>query len=76
MLIFSVLLYFNFRYGRKIVLFATQAIQTVFTLIQVFSPSWTAFCALFFVVGVGHISNYVAAFVLGTLFKGFQMCFL
>ncbi|KAL3970756.1 kinesin family member 26 [Sarotherodon galilaeus] len=53
------------RYGRKIVLFATQAVQTVFTLIQVFSPSWTAFCALFFVVGVGHISNYVAAFVLG-----------
>uniref|UniRef100_A0A3B4G6H2 Solute carrier family 22 member 5-like n=1 Tax=Pundamilia nyererei TaxID=303518 RepID=A0A3B4G6H2_9CICH len=53
------------RYGRKILLFATQAIQTVFTLIQVFSPSWTAFCALFFVVGVGHISNYVAAFVLG-----------
>ncbi|XP_030601584.1 solute carrier family 22 member 5 [Archocentrus centrarchus] len=53
------------RYGRKIVLFATLAIQTLFTLIQVFSPSWTVFCALFFVVGVGHISNYVAAFVLG-----------
>uniref|UniRef100_A0A668B064 Solute carrier family 22 member 21 n=1 Tax=Myripristis murdjan TaxID=586833 RepID=A0A668B064_9TELE len=57
---------FSDRYGRKIVLFATMAIQSVFTLIQVFSPSWPVFCALFFIIGVGHISNYVAAFVLGT----------
>ncbi|XP_028838382.1 solute carrier family 22 member 5-like [Denticeps clupeoides] len=54
------------RFGRKIVLFLTMALQTVFTLIQVFSPSWPWFCALFFVVGMGQISNYVAAFVLGT----------
>ncbi|XP_035522572.1 solute carrier family 22 member 4 [Morone saxatilis] len=54
------------RYGRKKVLFATMAVQTVFTFIQVFSPSWTVFCAVFFVVGMGQISNYVAAFVLGT----------
>ncbi|XP_056140270.1 organic cation/carnitine transporter 2 [Lampris incognitus] len=54
------------RFGRKIVLFATMAVQTTFTFIQVFSPSWTVFCAMFFVVGMGQISNYVSAFVLGT----------
>ncbi|XP_038564895.1 solute carrier family 22 member 5-like [Micropterus salmoides] len=58
------------RYGRKIVLFVTMAVQTVFTLIQVFSPSWPVFCAVFFVVGMGQISNYVAAFVLGTEILG------
>ncbi|XP_071397630.1 organic cation/carnitine transporter 2 [Centroberyx affinis] len=54
------------RFGRKIVLFATMVVQTLFTLIQVFSPSWAVFCAMFFIVGLGQISNYVAAFVLGT----------
>lgn len=48
-------------------LFIAIAVQTVFTFVQVFAPSWPVFCALFFVVGLGHISNYVAAFVLGTL---------
>ncbi|XP_039634190.1 solute carrier family 22 member 5-like [Perca fluviatilis] len=61
---------FSDRYGRKIVLFVTMAVQTVFTFIQVFSPSWTMFCAMFFVVGFGLISNYVAAFVLGTEILG------
>ncbi|XP_008286211.1 solute carrier family 22 member 5 isoform X1 [Stegastes partitus] len=54
------------RYGRKIVLFLTIAIQTVFTFSQAFAPSWTVFCALFFVVGLAQISYYVSAFVLGT----------
>ncbi|XP_019952542.1 organic cation/carnitine transporter 2-like [Paralichthys olivaceus] len=58
------------RYGRKIVLFVTMAVQTVFALITVASPSWPVFCALFFVVGLGHISNYVSAFVLGTEILG------
>ncbi|XP_062868189.1 solute carrier family 22 member 4 [Trichomycterus rosablanca] len=53
------------RFGRKIVLFSTMAVQTIFTLIQVFSQHWITFCSLFFVVGLGQISNYVAAFVLG-----------
>ncbi|XP_031432738.1 solute carrier family 22 member 5-like [Clupea harengus] len=53
------------RFGRKIVLFSTMAVQTIFTLIQVFSPSWLWFCALYFIVGMGQISNYVAAFILG-----------
>ncbi|XP_049447050.1 solute carrier family 22 member 5-like [Epinephelus fuscoguttatus] len=58
------------RYGRKMVLFVTMAVQTVFTFIQVFSPSWAMFCAIYFVVGLGQISNYVAAFVLGTEILG------
>ncbi|KAM6906976.1 organic cation/carnitine transporter 2-like isoform 1-T2 [Xenentodon cancila] len=58
------------RYGRKLVMFVTIALQTVATFIQVFSPSWTVFCAVFFVVGMGQISNYVAAFVLGTEILG------
>ncbi|KAF4098147.1 organic cation/carnitine transporter 2 [Onychostoma macrolepis] len=53
------------RFGRKIVLFVTMGIQTVFTFIQVFSPSWLIFCLLLFLVGMGQISNYVAGFVLG-----------
>ncbi|XP_073727121.1 organic cation/carnitine transporter 2 isoform X2 [Misgurnus anguillicaudatus] len=52
------------RFGRKIVFFVTMGIQTAFTLIQVFSPSWLIFCLLFFIVGMGQISNYVSAFVL------------
>ncbi|KAK2873220.1 hypothetical protein QQF64_017031 [Cirrhinus molitorella] len=53
------------RFGRKKVLFVTMAIQTVFTSIQIFSPSWLIFCLLFFIVGMGQISNYVAGFALG-----------
>lgn len=53
------------RFGRKIVLFVTMAIQTVFTFIQVFSPSWLIFCLLFFIAGMGQISNYLTAFALG-----------
>ncbi|TKS83098.1 Solute carrier family 22 member 5 High-affinity sodium-dependent carnitine cotransporter [Collichthys lucidus] len=58
------------RYGRKKVLLAALALQTLFMFIQVFSQSWTMFCALFFFVGLGQISNYVAAFVLGTEILG------
>lgn len=53
------------RFGRKLVLFATMGVQTLFTLFQVFSASWVMFCVLFFIVGMGQISNYIAAFVLG-----------
>ncbi|KAK1159245.1 solute carrier family 22 member 5-like isoform X1 [Acipenser oxyrinchus oxyrinchus] len=58
------------RYGRKVVLFGTMAVQTCFSVIQVFAPNWGAFCVLFFIVGMGQISNYVAAFVLGTEILG------
>ncbi|XP_075342795.1 organic cation/carnitine transporter 2-like isoform X1 [Odontesthes bonariensis] len=53
------------RYGRKPVLFATMATQTIFTFAQVFSTSWIVFVILLFINGLGQISNYVAALVLG-----------
>ncbi|XP_045895960.1 solute carrier family 22 member 5-like isoform X1 [Micropterus dolomieu] len=54
------------RFGRKPVLFLTMAVQTIFTFAEIFSPSWTVFAILLFISGLGQISNYVAAFVLGT----------
>ena len=77
--IFSVLLYValifihsNFvspltRFGRKPVFFSTMAVQTIFTFVQIFSPSWIVFSILLFISGLGQISNYVSAFVLGML---------
>ncbi|XP_036975502.1 solute carrier family 22 member 5-like [Acanthopagrus latus] len=53
------------RFGRKPVLFATMAVQTLFTIVQIFSPSWTVFSILFFMSGLGQISNYISGFVLG-----------
>ncbi|XP_036407593.1 solute carrier family 22 member 4-like isoform X1 [Megalops cyprinoides] len=58
------------RFGRKVVLFITMAMQTIFSLLQLASVSWEMFCILFFIVGIGQISNYVAAFVLGTELLG------
>ncbi|XP_069339701.1 organic cation/carnitine transporter 2 isoform X2 [Eulemur rufifrons] len=54
------------RFGRKKVLFATMGMQTGFSFLQVFSQSFEMFIVLFVLVGMGQISNYVAAFVLGT----------
>ncbi|KAF6082976.1 solute carrier family 22 member 5 [Phyllostomus discolor] len=54
------------RFGRKNVLFVTMAVQTGFSFLQVFSKNFEMFAVLFFIVGMGQISNYVAAFVLGT----------
>ncbi|XP_015264757.1 PREDICTED: solute carrier family 22 member 5 [Gekko japonicus] len=58
------------KFGRKNVLFATMGVQTGFGFFQVFSTSWEMFSALFLIVGMGQISNYVAAFVLGTEILG------
>ncbi|XP_060911086.1 solute carrier family 22 member 4-like [Labrus mixtus] len=58
------------RYGRKNVLFVTIAIQTVATFLLAFSQSWVMFCAIYFIVGLGAISNYVTAFVLGAEILG------
>lgn len=66
-----------FRYGRKIVLFVSLAVQTIFTIVLAFSPSWVFFCIIYFIVGVGQSANYVAAFVLGTFghpFSDFHAC--
>ncbi|XP_078086942.1 organic cation/carnitine transporter 2-like [Mustelus asterias] len=58
------------RFGRKIILFGTMAIETGFGLLQVFSPNWEIFCILNFLMGLGQISNFVAAFVLGSELLG------
>ncbi|XP_078086932.1 organic cation/carnitine transporter 2-like isoform X2 [Mustelus asterias] len=58
------------RFGRKIVMFGTMAIQTGFSVLQAFSPNWEIFCILNFLVGLGQISNLVAAFVLGSELLG------
>ncbi|XP_036279127.1 solute carrier family 22 member 5 [Pipistrellus kuhlii] len=58
------------RFGRKNVLFVTMAMQTGFSFLQIFSKSFEMFAVLFVLVGMGQISNYVAAFVLGTEILG------
>ncbi|XP_028349026.1 organic cation/carnitine transporter 2 isoform X3 [Physeter macrocephalus] len=58
------------RFGRKNVLFATMGMQTGFSFLQIFSKNFEMFAMLFFLVGMGQISNYVAAFVLGTEILG------
>uniref|UniRef100_A0A8D0GY01 Solute carrier family 22 member 5 n=1 Tax=Sphenodon punctatus TaxID=8508 RepID=A0A8D0GY01_SPHPU len=58
------------KFGRKNVLFATMGVQTGFSFLQVFSNGWEMFSVLFVLVGMGQISNYVAAFVLGTEILG------
>nr|XP_046266415.1 solute carrier family 22 member 5-like isoform X2 [Scatophagus argus] len=53
------------RFGRKPLLFATIAVQTIFSFAQIFSPSWTVFAVFLFITGLGQFSNFVSAFVLG-----------
>lgn len=54
-----------YRFGRKNILFATMAVQTGFSFLQIFSINWEMFTVLFVIVGMGQISNYVVAFILG-----------
>ncbi|XP_068456280.1 solute carrier family 22 member 4-like [Clinocottus analis] len=54
------------RFGRKPVLFATMAVQMFLTFFQIFSTSWIMFTVLLFINGLGQISNFAAALVLGT----------
>ncbi|XP_055403900.1 solute carrier family 22 member 4 isoform X2 [Bubalus kerabau] len=58
------------RFGRKTILFATMAVQTGFSFLQIFSINWEMFTVLFVIVGMGQISNYVVAFILGTEILG------
>ncbi|XP_055004293.1 solute carrier family 22 member 4-like isoform X2 [Boleophthalmus pectinirostris] len=53
------------KFGRKPILFATMAVQTLFTFFQVFADSWILFTVLLFFNGLGQMSNFVAALVLG-----------
>ncbi|XP_029956482.1 solute carrier family 22 member 4-like [Salarias fasciatus] len=54
------------RFGRKPILFATIAMQTLFTFMEIFSPSWIVFVILLFINGLGQMSNFVSALVLGS----------
>ncbi|XP_078267185.1 organic cation/carnitine transporter 2-like [Rhinoraja longicauda] len=54
------------RFGRKIVLFGTMAVQVLFNLLLTLSPSWKIFCLINFLRPIGDVSNYVTAFVLGS----------
>ncbi|XP_040827396.1 solute carrier family 22 member 4 isoform X5 [Ochotona curzoniae] len=47
-----------------------MAVQTGFSFLQIFSVSWEMFTVLFVIVGMGQISNYVVAFILGTEILG------
>ncbi|XP_023568972.1 solute carrier family 22 member 4 isoform X3 [Octodon degus] len=58
------------RFGRKRILFATMAVQTGFSFLQIFSINWEMFTVLFVIVGMGQISNYVVAFILGAEILG------
>ncbi|KAM9254308.1 solute carrier family 22 member 4 isoform 1-T1 [Dugong dugon] len=58
------------RFGRKSILFTTMAVQTGFSFLQIFSTNWEMFTVLFVIVGMGQISNYVVAFILGTEILG------
>ncbi|KAJ8383078.1 hypothetical protein SKAU_G00038560 [Synaphobranchus kaupii] len=65
------------RFGRKSLLFLTMAVQTIFSLIQVASVNWEMFSILYFIIGMGQISNYIAAFILGNelLGESFRLAF-
>ncbi|XP_055521974.1 solute carrier family 22 member 4-like [Leucoraja erinacea] len=54
------------RFGRKIVLFGSMGVQILFNLLITLSPSWEIFCLINFLRGIGEVSNYVTAFVLGS----------
>ncbi|XP_036407737.1 solute carrier family 22 member 4-like [Megalops cyprinoides] len=54
------------RYGRKLIFFATLALQTIASLLQAASNSWELFCVFYFIVGMGQIANYCVAFILGS----------
>ncbi|KAJ8383091.1 hypothetical protein SKAU_G00038690 [Synaphobranchus kaupii] len=58
------------RFGRKLLLFLSMAVQTISSLIRVFSGSWEMFVILYFIMGLGQICQYIAAFILGNELLG------
>ncbi|XP_068185755.1 organic cation/carnitine transporter 2-like isoform X2 [Antennarius striatus] len=54
------------RIGRKPVLFGGTALLTIFSIAVAFAPSWPVCVALFFMLGLGQITIYVTAFVMGS----------
>ncbi|XP_055499268.1 organic cation/carnitine transporter 2-like [Leucoraja erinacea] len=43
-----------------------MGVQILFNLLMTLSPSWEIFCLFNFLRGIGEVSNYVTAFVLGS----------
>ncbi|XP_042350956.1 solute carrier family 22 member 4-like [Plectropomus leopardus] len=54
------------RFGRKPVLFGAVAGLSIFSGALAFAPSWPIFIVLFFMLGLGQITAYIVAFVLGS----------
>ncbi|XP_040004896.1 solute carrier family 22 member 4-like [Xiphias gladius] len=54
------------RFGRKPILFGSIAMLSVCSTAVTFAPTWSVFTVLFFMLGLGQIASYVAAFVLGS----------
>ncbi|KAJ8383084.1 hypothetical protein SKAU_G00038620 [Synaphobranchus kaupii] len=58
------------RFGRKSVFFLSTAVIIICSLIQVVSLSWEMFVILYFINGMGQISQYISAFILGNELLG------
>ncbi|XP_029314227.1 solute carrier family 22 member 5-like isoform X2 [Cottoperca gobio] len=54
------------RFGRKPVLFGAISTLSIFSSAVAFAPSWPVFTVLFFMLGLGQITSYIAGFVLGS----------
>ncbi|KAF3843298.1 hypothetical protein F7725_002147 [Dissostichus mawsoni] len=54
------------QFGRKPVLFGAIFALSLFSSAVAFAPSWPVFIALFFMLGMGQITCYISAFVLGS----------
>ncbi|KAK7945742.1 hypothetical protein WMY93_001470 [Mugilogobius chulae] len=54
------------RFGRKPILFATMAVQTIAALIQAASVNWVMFTILNSFRGFGQTSSYTASIILGS----------
>uniref|UniRef100_A0A8C2XR62 Major facilitator superfamily (MFS) profile domain-containing protein n=1 Tax=Cyclopterus lumpus TaxID=8103 RepID=A0A8C2XR62_CYCLU len=54
------------RFGRKPVLFGAIIAMSIFSSALAFAPSWPVFIALFFMLGLGQLTCYIAVFVLGS----------
>lgn len=50
-----------------------MAAQTIFTFLSVFTTTWIWFIILLFINGLGQISNFVAALVLGKKEKTYDL---
>ncbi|XP_074514668.1 solute carrier family 22 member 4-like isoform X1 [Sebastes fasciatus] len=54
------------RFGRKPALFGAIATLSIFSSAMAFAPSWPIFTVLLFMMGMGQITCFIVAFVLGS----------